>query len=79
MGALKPNPMTHPNLFAWAAIVSKFKESTMAKWKAGELPRTSTTERRTLVMFYGMLNLSQLIKKHKNKNLFPIEGLDDNN
>ena len=38
MGALKPNPMTHPNLFAWAAIVGKFKESNMGKWKAGELP-----------------------------------------
>ena len=39
MGTKKPNPATHPNLYAWAAIVSKFKDTVQAKWGAGELPR----------------------------------------
>ena len=39
LGTKKPNPATHPNLFAWAAIVTKFSEAVTSKWPAGDLPR----------------------------------------
>lgn len=39
LGGKKPNPATHPNLFAWAAVVTKFSEPISAKWPAGELPK----------------------------------------
>lgn len=35
----KPNPKTHPNLFAWAAMVTKFSDVATGKWATGELPR----------------------------------------
>lgn len=38
MGDLKPRPATHPNLYSWAAMVTKFSPSISAKWPAGELP-----------------------------------------
>jgi len=38
MGALKPSPATHPNLFSWAAMVTKFTEAVSGKWAAGDLP-----------------------------------------
>lgn len=33
-----PNPNTHPNLFAWCAIATKFMPSVSAKWPAAECP-----------------------------------------
>ena len=41
MKGLKPNANTHPNLFAWAAVVTKFAEPVSGKWAAGELPQPS--------------------------------------
>lgn len=38
MGDLKPRPATHPNLYSWAAMVTKFSPSVSSKWSAGELP-----------------------------------------
>mmetsp|Transcript_3622 Transcript_3622/g.4147 ORF Transcript_3622/g.4147 Transcript_3622/m.4147 type:complete len:273 (+) Transcript_3622:804-1622(+) len=38
MGSLKPNPATHPNLFAWAAMISKFSPTVQAMWPAADLP-----------------------------------------
>jgi len=35
---MKPNPATHPNLFAWAAMVTKFSDTVTGKWAAGDLP-----------------------------------------
>ena len=42
MGALRPNAATHPNLFAWSAIVTKFKDTVQSKWATGDLPRPAT-------------------------------------
>ena len=39
LGSKRPNPATHPNLYAWASIVTKFNDSVTSKWPAGELPR----------------------------------------
>ena len=39
MAGKKPNPKTHPNLFAWAAMTFKMSAAAQAKWPAGELPR----------------------------------------
>lgn len=33
-----PKPDVHPSLFAWVSIATKFTESVMAKWPAGECP-----------------------------------------
>ena len=41
MKALRPNPATHPNLFSWAAMVTKFSEAAMATWPAGDSNRVS--------------------------------------
>lgn len=46
MGALRPNPAFHPNLFAWTAIVTKFADTVMSKWPAGELPRPAIVEKK---------------------------------
>ena len=32
-----PDPEMHPNLFGWAAIAGKFKDSMMNKWPAGDI------------------------------------------
>lgn len=33
----KPDPEKHPNLYAWAAMTTKFAESVSSKWPAGVL------------------------------------------
>jgi len=37
MNGLMPSPHTHPNLFAWASIATKFSDAIASKWDAGEL------------------------------------------
>ncbi len=43
---LKPRPASHPNLFAWAAIVTKFSEAVTKTWAAGDLPRPASCEKK---------------------------------
>ena len=38
MGGLRPNPATHPNLYFWYSMVSKFNPAVSGKWPAGDLP-----------------------------------------
>ena len=38
MGGLRPNPATHPNLYFWYSMVSKFNPAVSGKWAAGDLP-----------------------------------------
>jgi len=37
MAGRVPDAENHPNLYAWAAIVGKFKDDVMKKWPAGKL------------------------------------------
>lgn len=39
LAGLKPNPASHPNLFFWASMVTKFSEAASGKWPAGDLPQ----------------------------------------
>ena len=39
MGSLRPNPATHPNLFSWAAMVTKFSDQVMVSWPTGDSNR----------------------------------------
>ena len=38
MGSNVPNVDTHPNAFAWYALVSRFQESVRGAWAAGSAP-----------------------------------------
>ena len=44
LGGLKPNPASHPNLFAWAAMATKFSDAVTGKWAAGDLPRPAEAQ-----------------------------------
>ena len=39
MGSLRPSPATHPHLYSWAAMVTKFSEQVMVSWPAGDSNR----------------------------------------
>jgi hypothetical protein len=47
LNGLKPNSATHPNLFAWAAMVTKFAEGVTSKWAAGDLPQPASSSMAT--------------------------------
>ena len=38
MGGLRPNLKTHPSLYFWYSIVSKFNPVILGSWPAGDLP-----------------------------------------
>ena len=39
LAGLKPNPASHPNLYFWASMITKFSEAASGKWPAGDLPQ----------------------------------------